>query len=86
MLEGLMISVGGAIAGLVLGALACGAQQAFGLIRLGEGEGYITEAYPVVMQAGDFGIVLLTALVIGYLASLLTSRIMVTRLADPRLN
>lgn len=83
--EGLMISVGGALIGLVLGAVVCGAQQIFGLIRLGEGEGFITEAYPVAMQAGDFGIVLLTAVVIGYLASRLTSRVMVNRLADPRL-
>lgn len=85
LIEGLMISVGGAVIGLVLGALVCGAQQFFGLIRLGEGEGYITEAYPVAMQPGDFGIVLLTAVVIGYLASRLTSRIMVNRLADTRL-
>jgi len=86
LLEGLMISVGGAVSGLVLGAIVCGAQQVFGFIRLGEGEGFLTEAYPVAMQVGDFGIVLLTAMAIGYLASSLTSRIMVNRLADPRLN
>lgn len=85
LLEGMMISVGGSVAGLFCGALVCGIQQYFGIIRLGEGESYITEAYPVDMQWGDFLIVIFTALLIGYIAARYTSGVIVTRLADDRL-
>jgi len=86
LLEGLLISVGGALAGIVTGAIVCGLQQMFGIIKIGGGEGFITEAYPVAMRAGDFALVALVVFVIGFAASLYTSGIIVKRQSDPRLN
>src|SRR5690606_9960829 len=45
--EGLLISLIGCVAGLVLGLLFCVSQQAFGWIRFGEGENLVTDIYPV---------------------------------------
>lgn len=67
--EGMMISMSGALIGLLLGFIICAAQQYFGLIKL-EGSGsFVVEAYPVKMQATDFIYIFLTVLVIGLLAS-----------------
>ena len=46
--EGRMISVFGALSGIVLGLLLCFLQQRFGLISLGGGKGsFVVDAYPV---------------------------------------
>jgi lipoprotein-releasing system permease protein len=64
--EGMMISVFGGIAGLILGGLLAFAQQTFGFVKLGGGQGnYIVDAYPVVVSGLDFLYVLLTVLAIG---------------------
>ena len=64
--EGLMISLAGGLLGLFLGGLLALAQQEFGLLKLGGGEGtYIVDAYPVKVQLLDFIYVLLTVIVIG---------------------
>ncbi len=68
--EGLLISMTGAIAGLLLGGLLCWVQQEFGLLRLGDGEGiYIIDTYPVLIKPEDFLYVFLTVFVIGYFAA-----------------
>lgn len=54
-LEGLLISVGGMLAGLVAGLLLLWAQSAFGLVRM---PGLLGQPYPVHVQLSD---VLLTA-------------------------
>lgn len=67
--EGMMISMSGAVIGLFLGFLICGAQQYFGLVKL-EGSGsFVIEAYPVKMQVMDFIYIFLTVFGIGLLAS-----------------
>ncbi|MFN8154904.1 MAG: FtsX-like permease family protein [Bacteroidia bacterium] len=86
LLEGLLISVGGAFAGMVLGAIVCGIQQAFGVIKIGGGEGFLTEAYPVAMRPMDFVIVALVVFVIGYAAARYTSGVIVKRQSDERLS
>lgn len=64
--EGMMISVVGGLAGLVLGGIVAWAQQNFGIVSLGGGEGtYIVDAYPVVVKVADFAWVLLTVFAIG---------------------
>lgn len=83
--EGLLISVGGGLTGMAMGAILCGLQQHFGLIRISGGEGFLTEAYPVAMQAGDFLMVFLIVLTIGFGAAAYTSGHLVRRQADPRL-
>lgn len=74
MYEGLLISLSGAIAGLIAGAVLCGIQQYFGIIKLENGEGFVTESYPVNMQLNDFVIVTAIVFCLGYIASFYTSR------------
>lgn len=68
--EGWMISsVGGGI-GLVIGVTLCLLQQAFGIIKFGAGaDAFIIEAYPVLVLFGDVVVVLITVLLIGFLAA-----------------
>ncbi|MCX6235526.1 MAG: ABC transporter permease [Bacteroidetes bacterium] len=64
--EGLMISLSGALLGLLLGAMICWIQQRFGIIKLEAGSGsFIIDAYPVRMQVKDFLLVFLTVMIIG---------------------
>jgi lipoprotein-releasing system permease protein len=64
--EGLMISLSGALLGLLLGAMICWIQQSFGIIKLEAGSGsFIIDAYPVKMQVKDFLLVFLTVMIIG---------------------
>lgn len=85
LLEGLVISVGGALVGMILGAILCGVQEYFGLVKIGGGEGFVVEAYPVDMQPGDFFIVMGIVLIIGGLAASYTSKNIVRRISDQRL-
>lgn len=69
-IEGMMISVFGAIAGLVLGAVLCLAQMQFGLIRLGsEANAFIVPYYPVKLMAIDFISVFGIVMAIGFFTS-----------------
>lgn len=70
--EGLLISGAGLVLGLVLGLLAVVAQEQFGWIKLGQG--YVVEAYPVVLRVRDLLLVALTVALLGGLSSWLTSR------------
>ncbi len=63
--EGLLISMAGAIFGLVLGGLICWAQMEFGLIQLQGGGSFVISAYPVQMQFLDFVYVFLIVFTIG---------------------
>lgn len=66
--QGLLLSLGGAIIGLILGISICLLQQHFGLIGLG-GNSFVTDAYPVELRGMDILLVFATVLVIGWLAS-----------------
>lgn len=69
MLEGRMISLAGAVLGILLGLGMCWAQIEFGLITMGDAEGsFIIEAYPVSIHPLDIAIVFLTVLAVGWLA------------------
>ena len=68
--EGWLISLCGAIGGLLLGLLLCTIQEKFGVISLGNAGGaFIIDAYPVRVEAGDILIVFITVLSIGFLAA-----------------
>jgi ABC-type lipoprotein release transport system permease subunit len=67
--EGWMISVIGAIVGLIAGFLISWVQQRFGLIRFNS-ESLLIDAYPVVVKGTDLLTVGATVLFIGYLAAL----------------
>jgi lipoprotein-releasing system permease protein len=67
-LEGWMISVTGAVAGLVLGFTVCWIQQRYGIIKLNS-DSLIMKSYPIVLKLKDFIIVPVTVLLIGYWAA-----------------
>ena len=67
--EGRLISVFGAITGIVLGLLLCFLQQRFGLISLGGGNGsFVVDAYPVSVHATDIILVFVTVITVGFLS------------------
>ncbi|NCC71824.1 MAG: ABC transporter permease [Sphingobacteriia bacterium] len=68
--EGMLISIGGAILGLVFGGLVSWIQQKFEIIRLGgESGAFVITAYPVELQIFDFLIVFFTVIVIGWIVA-----------------
>lgn len=68
-LEGHIISLAGALLGLLLGGVLCWAQQEFGLVSMGGSEGlYIVDAYPVSVYLTDILLVLVTVLLVSWLA------------------
>jgi lipoprotein-releasing system permease protein len=72
--EGMMISLGGAFIGLILGALVCWLQIQFGFVSIQAQGSFIVDAYPVKMEVMDFVFVTITVVVIGVLASIIPSR------------
>ena len=67
--EGRMISLMGAVIGILLGLLLCWLQQQFGLVGLGSSEGsFIVDAYPVSVHPWDVVVVFLTVLATGFLS------------------
>jgi lipoprotein-releasing system permease protein len=67
LLEGGLLALLGAGIGIVTGLLLCLGQQYFGWISLPQG--FIIEAYPVILQFNDILLVVLTALPVGFLAA-----------------
>lgn len=75
MLEGLLISLAGAMVGLFLGGLISLIQQYFGIIPMGDGSGnFIIDTYPILVKAIDFLYVFITVFVIAYFAAWLPVR------------
>ena len=68
--EGCLISLFGALIGIVLGLTLCLVQQEFGLIGLGgTGEGsFIIDAYPISVHLQDVILVFITVWVVGFLS------------------
>lgn len=64
-IEGLLITLTGAISGLFLGLLVCYLQQEFGIIKLQGGGSFIISAYPIKLIATDFIYVFGALLLIG---------------------
>ncbi|NMC37465.1 MAG: ABC transporter permease [Bacteroidales bacterium] len=66
--EGWLISIIGAVAGVILGFIICWIQQTYGLVRL-QSDSLLMDAYPVIMKLKDFIIVPATVLLIGFWAA-----------------
>lgn len=67
--EGRMITLIGAVLGVLLGLLLCWLQQEFGLVRLGSSSGsYVVDAYPVSVHYDDVALIFITVVVVGWLA------------------
>jgi lipoprotein-releasing system permease protein len=68
-LQGMFISLIGALTGLIIGGAICYIQQTYEIITLGKGGSYIINAYPVLMKGLDFVAVFGAVMLIGFLAS-----------------
>ncbi|MBO4724852.1 MAG: FtsX-like permease family protein [Bacteroidaceae bacterium] len=66
--NGVLISLIGAVSGLILGVIAVLLQQKYGFISLGTGGNFIVDAYPVSIQIQDILLVLITVLVVSFLS------------------
>jgi lipoprotein-releasing system permease protein len=67
MLEGRLISVVGAVVGILLGLALCLIQQHYGLIKFGRSAGnYIIDVYPVSVHASDIILIFVTVIVVGF--------------------
>ena len=74
MLEGVFISMIGAVSGLAIGLAVCLVQVHFQIIKLNTGGNYIVQAYPVEIQPMDVLSVFLVVGTIGLLAAWLPVR------------
>lgn len=79
--EGWLITMLGAVLGVILGLLLCLGQQTFGWLKLSaDPSQVIVNAYPVQVVWTDVVVVLLLVAAIGFVTSLVTSSIMRRRL------
>lgn len=69
-IEGMLISLIGAVTGLFLGFAIGWLQQTFGLIQLDTTGSFVIQAYPVQMKLTDFLLVFTTVIATGFLATL----------------
>jgi lipoprotein-releasing system permease protein len=69
LMEGVLISFIGAVSGLIIGTVICWIQIKFGLLKIGSGDSFVINEYPVHMQSMDYFYVFCTVLLIGILAS-----------------
>ncbi|WP_069659510.1 ABC transporter permease [Arcticibacter eurypsychrophilus] len=79
--EGMMISLIGCISGMAAGLAFCLAQQHFGFIKMSE-KSFITDAYPIGLQATDFILVFLTVTTISIITSGISSRLSIKTLSQ----
>ena len=77
--EGIMISFFGAFLGLCLGLIICWLQITFGIVKFPSSGSFIINAYPVDIKAVDVVFVLITVLLIGYLAAWYPVRYIIKR-------
>ncbi|HSH65434.1 MAG TPA: FtsX-like permease family protein, partial [Bacteroidia bacterium] len=65
--EGLLITIIGAMSGLILGLLICWIQITFSVVKFGEG--YVVDAYPMKIQSTDILIISMVVMLIGLFAA-----------------
>jgi len=67
--EGWLISVVGAVIGILIGVGLCLLQQEYGFLKFGDSSGnYIIDVYPVSVKITDIILVFVTVAIIGFLA------------------
>ena len=85
-LQGWLITLAGAITGVIIGLILCLCQQQFGWLRLsGDPANMIINAYPVEVQWTDVIITLALVAAVGLLTSMVTALIMRRRLKSEEL-
>ena len=79
--EGILITLSGAVIGIILGIILCILQQEFGLIKLSAEAGtVIVDSYPVKLIWSDVLIVFALVSIVGLITSLITAALMRSRL------
>ncbi len=80
-LQGWLITLAGAVTGVIIGLVLCLCQQQFGWLRLsGDPANMIISAYPVEVQWTDVLVTLVLVAAVGLLTSMVTALIMRRRL------
>ena len=80
-IEGVGVSLVGAVAGLIFGGLVCWLQMTYGFVKLGGGDGsFIIDAYPVVVNMIDILWSFLAVMIIGLFAAWVPVRIVTRKL------
>ena len=70
LLEGRLISLSGAVLGIIAGLSLCIAQQHYGFLKLGDKTGaFIVEAYPVIINPVDLIIIFATVVLVSFIVS-----------------
>jgi lipoprotein-releasing system permease protein len=77
LMEGMMITMIGCVAGLFMGLIFCLLQQHFSLIKMGNGDNSIMDVYPISLKWVDFFLVFLTVGIFSFLASSLSANLSV---------
>jgi ABC-type lipoprotein release transport system permease subunit len=67
--EGWMISGSGACLGMMTGMILCLLQQKLGLINMGAAGSFVIDSYPVLVAPVDLLVILITVLLVGFLAA-----------------
>ncbi len=73
--EGLLLSLGGALTGIGLGAFICWLQIKYDLLELEANSTFVLKAYPVSFEILDFVAVFITVVLLGFMASYYPARI-----------
>lgn len=82
-IEGLGISLVGAVIGLFLGGIICWLQMTYGFVRLGDGTGsFIIDTYPVSIHIIDILWSFVAVMLIGLFAAWIPVRFVTRRLKD----
>ena len=77
--EGVIVSLAGAVVGVLFGLLICFAQQEFGLISTGGSGDFIMDSYPMRVMWSDVAAVFVTVLVTDVVAVWLPVRLLTKR-------
>jgi lipoprotein-releasing system permease protein len=77
LVEGMLITLIGALIGLALGLIICWLQIQFKLVRFSEG--YVVDSYPVIIQLSDLGLILLVVMLIGLFSAWYPVRVFTKR-------
>ena len=86
-LQGWLITLTGAITGVIIGLILCLCQQQFGWLRLsGDSANMIVSAYPVEVEWTDVLVTLVLVAAVGLLTSMVTALIMRRRLKNKGLD
>lgn len=78
--EGMMITMTGCIAGLLVGFIFCLLQQKYGFVKMSQDNLMITNSYPVAFKWKDFVLVFFTVGVFSFVASALSSNLSVKKI------